>query len=308
MKKNLFLLFALLCSVTFFTACSDDEGNDDSSKWAKTYHLSEYTTGELTYNDFTNENAVLSGAGYVNYVCVTESSDYGTSYGAMFRGIFGALLPQVLKTVTLEPDGNITAEYIDKPAIQFEPMWAFQAPTPDVLKTLIPSAGWISSPKQLATWSEKDGKLYVKLDIAAIVSQSMGSGVDYSDIISQVLNGDAASVKGLIQKLLKVDASAISDESINMLLGWLKNGVPLTAKTDNGHTYFYLDKGTLDSLMKPREGNEDKMSDFMLLWIMLSEANIIPEEAAMAGGLIGGICQNWAEAKAFEIGLDLQAK
>lgn len=60
---------------------------NDPKGWAKTYGLAEYTTGELTYNDYTNPNAVIAGAGYVNYVCVTESSDYGTSYGAMFRGI-----------------------------------------------------------------------------------------------------------------------------------------------------------------------------------------------------------------------------
>ena len=83
---------------------------NDPNGWAKTYSLADYTTGPLEYNGYENPNAVLAGAGYVNYVCVTSSSDYGTSYGAMFRGLFGILLPQVLNSVTLGTDGTITAK------------------------------------------------------------------------------------------------------------------------------------------------------------------------------------------------------
>ena len=57
---------------------------NDPNGWAKTYSLADYTTGPLEYNGYENPNAVLAGAGYINYVCVTSSSDYGTSYGAIF--------------------------------------------------------------------------------------------------------------------------------------------------------------------------------------------------------------------------------
>lgn len=280
----------------------------DPKGWAKTYKLADYTTGELTYNDFTNPNAVLAGAGYVNYVCVTEDSDFGTSYGVMFRGIFGALLPQVLSTVTLEADGNVTAEYIKAPAIMFDPMWAFMSPTADVVNGLVPTSGWTKSVKNLASWFEKDGKLYLKLNIATIVSQAMGTNAEgLGEIISLVLNGDAKTLKGLLEKMLNVDASDISDETINMLLDWVKNGVPMTVKTANGHTYFYLDQDAFEPLMKTRKVGDKETVDILVLWKMLSDAKIIPEEAGMAISLIMGITNNWLETKVFEIGLDLQS-
>lgn len=277
----------------------------DPKGWAKTYKLADYTTGELTYNGFTNPNAVIAGAGYVNYV--TATPDDGISYGVMFRSLFGALLPQVLKTVTLEADGNITAEYIKAPKIQFDPMWIFMSPTSDVVQALIPSSGWTKSVKNLAFWFEKDGKLYLKLNVASIVSQAMGVGSEgLGDIISQVLNGDAAMLKGLLEKMLQVDASGISDESINMLLSWVKDGVPMTVKTADGHTYMYLDKEAFDPLMKMRKMGDKETSDILTVWQMLSDAKIIPEEAAMASSIILGVCQKWSETEAFELGLDLQ--
>ena len=246
---------------------------NDPKGWAKT-------------NDYTNPNAVIAGAGYVNYVCVTESSDYGTSYGAMFRGIFGVLLPQVLQSVTLGADGNVTASY-NSGAIQFQPMWALMPPTADVAKKLIPTEGWLQSPKNLAYWFEKDGKLYVKLNIPVIVAQAMGSGAAGLDgIIDQILKGDPATIKTLLAKLLKVESIAISDESIAMLLDWVNNGFPLNVKVANGHSYIYLDKASFDPLMAVHEtgevdswGDPVKTSDILILWELLSNSGILPPEA-----------------------------
>ena len=288
---------------------------NDPKGWAKTYGLAEYTTGELTYNDYTNPNAVIAGAGYVNYVCVTESSDYGTSYGAMFRGIFGVLLPQVLQSVTLGVDGNVTASY-NSGAIQFQPMWALMPPTADVAKKLIPTEGWLQSPTNLAYWFEKDGKLYVKLNIPVIVAQAMGSGAAGLDgIIDQVLKGDPATVKAMLAKLLKVESIASSDKSIAILLDCVNNGFPLNVKVADGHSYIYLDKSAFAPLMAVHEtgevdswGDPVKMSDILILWDMLSKSGILPPEAAMASMLIGAISGNWEATEAFDLGLDLQAK
>lgn len=285
----------------------------DPKGWAKTYGLTDYTTGELTYNDYTNPTAVLTGGGYVNYICVAEGSDIGTSYGTMFRGIFGVLLPQVLKSVTLGADGNVTAEISSK-AIQFEPTWAFAAPTADVLKGLIPTEGWIQSPANLAYWFAKDDKLYLKLNVPAILSQALGTNADVlAPVISQVLNGDAATVKKIISSLLKIDASSISDKTITMLLDWVNNGFPLNVKVVNEHNYIYLDKAAFEPLMSLHEtgemdssGNPAKMSDILILWEMLSNSGILPSEAAMASLLIGVISGNWTSTEAFDLGLDLK--
>ena len=54
----------------------------------------------------------------------------------------------------------------------------------------------------------------------------MGSNAEsLAPIISEILNGDAATVKKLIGTMLKVDMSSISDETFEMLLSWVNNGV-----------------------------------------------------------------------------------
>lgn len=279
---------------------------NDPQGWAKTYGLATYTNGELEYNGHVNPRAVIASAGYINYVCVTSSSDYGTSYGAMFRGIFGVLLPQVLNTVTLHPDGNITANFMKGPKIEFRPLWAFTPPLAEQLVEFIPTTGWQQSPKNLAYWFEKDGKLMVKLNIGAIISQVMGSEAGALEgIINQILTSDPATLKALLAGLLKVDEIPVSDETIAMIQSWVVNGVPMTVKTVDGHTYMYLDKATFDPIMKT---NSSGTSDIMAIWNMLGEAGIIPEAAQMAGIIINTVPTNWDATEAFELGLDLVAQ
>lgn len=275
---------------------------NDPNGWAKTYNLADYTTGELTYNGYTNPSAVIAGAGYVNYVCVTSSSDYGTSYGAMFRGLFGILLPQVLNSVTLGTDGTITADYMKGKGITFDPSWIFQSPAKETAEALFPTSGWLEAPKHLAYWFHKDGKLYTKLDLGNILVQVMGSGAEgMSGMISQIMTSDPATLKTLLGSLLGTEIP-VSDETIALLQNWTANGIPMTVKVANGHTYLYLDKAALDPIMKMRDGS----SDLLNLWNMLSTAGIIPAEAAMAGMLLTSISNNWDATEAFDLGLDLQ--
>lgn len=297
--KRLFTLLALAATVA---ACNDD--GSETSKWATTYDLGPYTIGELTYNDYTNESAVVAGAGYVNYVCVTSDSDYGTSYGQMFRGIFGVLLPQLLQSVTLEADGNITASYNPGSTIQFDPMWAFAAPEADVVAGLIPKSGWEASPRNLAAYTDLGNKLLVKLNISSIIAQAMGGSADeeLAGMIEAALDSSPAALKQLLATVLKTDIN-ISDETVGVLLGWVKNGIPLNVKEQDGHTYFYLDKSQFDTLFKERE--DTGTADIMAVWKLLTDMKVLPEEAAMAGALIQGICDTWSECEAFDLGLDL---
>ena len=276
---------------------------NDPNGWAKKYNLADYTNGELEYNGYTNPNAVIAGAGYVNYVCVTSSSDYGTSYGAMFRGLFGILLPQVLNSITLGTDGTITAEYVKGKGITFDPSWIFQSPTKEVVEPLFPTSGWLEAPRHLAYWFHKDGKLYTKLDLGNIIGEVMGSNAEgMSSIINSVLTSEPAQLKQMLAGLLGLSEIPVSDETIALLQNWTINGIPMNVKTENGHTYLYLDKAALDPIMKMRDGS----SDLLNLWNMLSTAGIIPPDAAMAGMLLNSISGNWDATEAFDLGLDLQ--
>ena len=49
MKKNLFYLFALICSMSLFTACDDDD--DEVSPWIGTYKIAEYTAEDYEWTE-----------------------------------------------------------------------------------------------------------------------------------------------------------------------------------------------------------------------------------------------------------------
>lgn len=287
---------------------------------AKTYSLGTYTTGPLEIDGTTMENAVLGGALYMKWNSIVDGVDYGTPYSNLFRGIGSILLPQLLSSVTLNPNGNIGAEYIAKPTIAFDMNSALailngQAPSAGEVEKLIPTTGWTNAPEDLAYWYEKDGKMYVKLNVASIVSQAMGNSESdaISGIISGVLNGTPAEIKQLLANILKVDFSTISDETFTTLLSWVNDGFPMSVKTENGHTYMYLDKDAFDPIFKMRtitnaEGEEEDTSDLMQLWSILSDANVIPEDYQMVGFLLGAISGTWSTTTEFSFGLDLQAK
>ena len=155
----------------------------------------------------------------------------------------------------------------------------------------------------------------MKLNVSTIISQAMGSNAEsLAPIISEILNGDAATVKKLIGTMLKVDMSSISDETFEMLLGWVNNGIPLNVKTtDKGHTYIYLDKTAFDPIMVDKEMSADSSdfgtgSDLFKLWKIMMDVKIIPEDAAAAIILLIGLPQNWPSTTGFDLGLDLLAK
>ncbi len=293
----------------------------DPKGWIKTYSLGAYTTGEFTVGDEKYSSWVLTSPLYA--ACAFEDLELSATYSMLFKGLGGLLLPQVLKTVTLEADGNIRAQYYSG-AIQIDqnlifPMLMGQGPSEEVVNALIPTSGELNSPKNLAYWFEKDGKLYVKLNITAIIAQAMsdsettGGDETLATIIATVLNGNASTIKQLLSQFTGLDFSEISDASFEMLLDWIKNGIPLNVtKAEGGHTYMYLDRTAFDPIFKDTEtpaddpNNIGSKSDLMKLWMLLSEAEIIPEDAQLAILLFAGILQEWPTNTAFNVGLDLK--
>ncbi len=307
--KKLFAMMAVAGALCLASCNNDDAPETSAHPWAKSYRFAPYTTGTLTYNDYTNENAVIGGAGYVNYVYANGDQDYGCSYGCMFRGMFGVILPQVLQSVTLERGGDIRAVYNPGSEIRFETMWAFQAPTVEEAAALVPTTGWEKSPAKMARWAERDGRLVVTLDLAQIIAASVGPDADaeaLTQVVMQVLDSDAATIKGLIASLLGVESIAISDETIEQLVGWVKNGIPLRVKEEDGHTRFYLGKEEFATLFKLRTYDDGaQSSDIANLLTLLGDAGMLPPEASMAGMLTNVISTGWDATESFEMGLDL---
>lgn len=279
---------------------------NDPNGWAKTYSLADYTTGTVE-----GQEIVLTGGLYCNWV----SEGNGGAVAPMLRTIGSLLMPQVLKTVTLETDGNITASYHKGPIVFDQSvimglMMGTPPPTAEEVKAMIPSDGWLDAPKNLAHWFVKDNKLYVKLNITAIISQVLGSDASgMSEIINGVLQGDPATIKAMLSNLVPgLDLSSISDDTFEMLLNWTNNGIPMNVVTENGRTHMYLDKEALTPLMvdKTLETTGGQNSDIFKIWEILSAANIIPQEAAMAKILLMNFPQNWPKTTEFGLGLDFK--
>lgn len=283
----------------------------DAKGWAKTYALGELSIGDLDYGAANpRPNAILTSSVLVDWNTTPDAKgvNQGKMYAVSLRGILGGiLLPQVVKSITLEADGNVRANF-SSDAIEFD-MKMLNKLTPEMIAELVAKKTWAESPKNLAYWFEKDGKLYLKLNIANIISQAMsdsgqGSGGDaLAGIISTVLNGDPATIKGLLKNMLKIDMDAISDQTFSTLLGWVNNGIPLNVKTANGHTYIYLDKAGLDMLFT--KGTAGK-SDFEQLLIIATP--MIPKEYQSAIGMFNMIPKFWPTTEQFDLGLDLIAK
>lgn len=295
---------ALAVAMGMFSACSDEDNDNripDPQGWAGTYGLGELTVGSVDYGASNpSPDAPVSGAFYIDWD-TPETTPYnmGKMYAVTFRGILGIILPQVLNTVTLGEDGNITASY-SSDEITFNMGMINQIPSID---ELIEGKVWLQSPKDLAYWSEQSGKLKVKLNVDAIVKQALedsgnSDNSEIGNLVSSLL-GDADQLKGI---LAVMDVN-LSDLTINTLLDWVKNGVPLNVKAENGHTYVYLDKGQLDMLFK---AGADGTSDFSKLMTVFS--SFIPQEYAMVVSFLNMIPNNWEATETFSIGLDLVKK
>ena len=182
------------------------------------------------------------------------------------------------------------------------------------ITSLAATSGFVNSPAGLATWSESNGKVVVKLNITNILGAALG-GQDASSletIINQVLTGEPAVLKELLKSLFQIDLANVTDASIRQLQGWALNGIPMNKKEENGKTYLYLDKSAFDTFMTLRDtGEKDDYgepiikNDLLYVWEALVSANLIPAEAAGAVALIQIISGYWSETKTFDIGLDL---
>lgn len=285
----------------------------DPNGWAKTYGLAELTLGGLDYGAAKpRPNVPLSGAAYLSWSApAANGMDLGKVNSVTFRGILGIILPQVLKSVTLESDGNVSAAY-SSDAIEFDKSM-LNTISAEKIAELVSKKVWQSSSKNLAYWFEKDGKLYVKLNIPAIVAQALsdkgqaGASDALASVISTILAGDPSQIKTLLSGL----GFSVSDKTLTTLLDWVKNGVPLNVETKDGHTYIFLNKDELDMLFaSPVSATDDpkfyEKSDFAQ--IVKAFSSKIPSEYAMLIGIVNQIPMNWPNTKEFSLGLDLIAK
>ena len=172
---------------------------------------------------------------------VKEAGSLYATVSVIIKGMGGYLLPQLLKSVTLESDGNITAEYtsdelqlgeqkfseidMDNPAslqqvINFIMMkLMFNTLSADDITAATQGRNYAESPRGLAFWYLKNDLLYVKPDLPGIISlamQGQGQTVD-AHLIAGIADAILKSNPFLLKTLLGVVSESLDNSLLSMI-------------------------------------------------------------------------------------------
>ena len=313
------------------------------NQWIKTYQMSELTRGrgkDVVRNQTTGEyewgesdNQILIAALYtdMDLEMVKDAGSLYATVSVIIKGMGGYLLPKLLKSVTLESDGNITAEYtsdelqlgeqkfseidMDNPAslqqvINFIMMkLMFNTLSADDITAATQGRNYTESPRGLAFWYLKNDLLYVKLDLPGIISlamQGQGQTVD-AHLIAGIADAILKSNPFLLKTLLGVVSESLDNSllsmiaqmdypSFQMFFSWIKEGIPMQIEKENGHTHIYLNREALSPLIAFIPNLQPVMEDIPNFGPMLYTS------------YIGPLYDNWSIITQLDLGLDLTDK
>ena len=313
------------------------------NQWMKTYQMSELTRGrgkDVIRNQTTGEyewgesdNQILTAALYtdMDLEMVKDAGSLYATVSVIIKGMGGYLLPQLLKSVTLESDGNITAEYtsdelqlgeqkfseidMDNPAslqqvINFIMMkLMFNTLSADDITAATQGRNYAESPRGLAFWYLKNDLLYVKLNLPSIISlamQGQGQTVD-AHLIAGIADAILKSNPFLLKTLLGVVSESLDNSllsmiaqmdypSFQMFFSWIKEGIPMQIEKENGHTHIYLNREALSPLIAFIPNLQPVMEGIPNFGPMLYNS------------YLGPLYDNWSIITQLDLGLDLTDK
>ena len=313
------------------------------NQWMKTYQMSELTRGrgkDVIRNQTTGEyewgesdNQILTAALYtdMDLEMVKEAGSLYATVSVIIKGMGGYLLPQLLKSVTLESDGNITAEYtsdelqlgeqkfseidMDNPASQQQVInfimmkLMFNTLSADDITAATQGRNYAESPRGLAFWYLKNDLLYVKLNLPGIISlamQGQGQTVD-AHLIAGIADAILKSNPFLLKTLLGVVSGSLDNsllsmianmdhQSFQMFFSWIKEGIPMQIEKENGHTHIYLNREALSPLIAFIPNLQPAMEGIPNFGPMLYNS------------YIGPLYDNWSIITQLDLGLDLTDK
>ena len=313
------------------------------NQWMKTYQMSELTRGrgkDVVRNQTTGEyewgesdNQILTAALYtdMDLEMVKDAGSLYATVSVIIKGMGGYLLPQLLKSVTLESDGNITAEYtsdelqlgeqkfseidMDNPASQQQLInfimmkLMFNTLSADDITAATQGRNYAESPRGLAFWYLKNDLLYVKLNLPGIISlamQGQGQTVD-AHLIAGIADAILKSNPFLLKTLLGVVSESLDNsllsmianmdhQSFQMFFSWIKEGIPMQIEKENGHTHIYLNREALSPLIAFIPNLQPAMEGIPNFGPMLYNS------------YIGPLYDNWSIITQLDLGLDLTDK
>ena len=313
------------------------------NQWIKTYQMSELTRGrgkDVVRNQTTGEyewgesdNQILTAALYtdMDLEMVKDAGSLYATVSVIIKGMGGYLLPQLLKSVTLESDGNITAEYtsdelqlgeqkfseidMDNPASQQQLInfimmkLMFNTLSADDITDATQGRNYAKSPRGLAFWYLKNDLLYVKLNLPGIISltmQGQGQTVD-AHLIAGIADAILKSNPFLLKTLLGIVSESLDNsllsmianmdhQSFQMFFSWIKEGIPMQIEKENGHTHIYLNREALSPLIAFIPNLQPAMEGIPNFGPMLYKS------------YIGPLYDNWSIITQLDLGLDLTDK
>ena len=313
------------------------------NQWMKTYRMSELTRGrgkDVIRNQTTGEyewgesdNQILTAALYtdMDLEMVKDAGSLYATVSVIIKGMGGYLLPQLLKSVTLESDGNITAEYtsdelqlgeqkfseidMDNPASQQQVInfimmkLMFNTLSADDITAATQGRNYAKSPRGLAFWYLKNDLLYVKLNLPGIISlamQGQGQTVD-AHLIAGIADAILKSNPFLLKTLLGVVSESLDNsllsmianmdhQSFQMFFSWIKEGIPMQIEKENGHTHIYLNREALSPLIAFIPNLQPAMEGIPNFGPMLYNS------------YLGPLYDNWSIITQLDLGLDLTDK
>ena len=289
------------------------------------------TTGEYEWGE--SDNQILTAALYtdMDLEMVKDAGSLYATVSVIIKGMGGYLLPQLLKSVTLESDGNITAEYtsdelqlgeqkfseidMDNPASQQQLInfimmkLMFNTLSADDITDATQGRNYAKSPRGLAFWYLKNDLLYVKLNLPGIISltmQGQGQTVD-AHLIAGIADAILKSNPFLLKTLLGIVSESLDNsllsmianmdhQSFQMFFSWIKEGIPMQIEKENGHTHIYLNREALSPLIAFIPNLQPAMEGIPNFGPMLYNS------------YLGPLYDNWSIITQLDLGLDLTDK
>lgn len=190
--------------------------------------------GEVKLDD---DGAMTTAPLWVTWSAIDPTQANAELFAMVLRSFGSPLLYQVLHSVTLSADGNITAKYwsgdVDLMTALFSGTDTDEEAKITTFVNLHENEPWLESPKNLAFWYVKGDNLYVVPNITAILAQvGEDSGSDVS--------GSLGDLTGILAALgeygIKIDAL------LPLVTQWMETGIPLKYVNSNGALKLYVDK------------------------------------------------------------------
>lgn len=319
----------------------------NSSQWARTYvnNPMEYGRGkDIVYDDATDgyiwgesDNVILKAPLYTDMDVELTGEEAGNNmflYANItgpIRGLGSYLLAQVINSVTLEADGTILAEYstdemllgdqkfceIDmnneesmQAVMGFVMSKLFGGVTQDDIAQVTTEIGrtYTTSPRGLVYWYMKNGLLYVKLDLPAVITQVMqdqGKQVDKNligTLTDAIIQSDPSQLQQLLIKVnQELDNSLLgmlanmSNADFQALFSYIKVGIPMHIEQASECTHTYVERDVLTPLVNLLPNLQPTL-EAMPMGSMLYDLYLSP------------FMKGWPHFKKLNIGLDLMTK